>query len=148
MISTTRTLATCLTVAATVVGLQMATSAGAAQDPAPGNPSSGDAAAGRQLYYDYLCYGCHGYTGETGARVFVGSRSANLASEEQFVRFLRGRATVSPDLPSTRMPSYAESTLSDGQAKDIYAFIRTFRSHAPPLERIEVMMQILKAAEQ
>jgi len=132
-------------VAATLLIPWTATAQGTAQPPT--SPVSGDTARGRQLYYEYACYACHGYTGETGARPFVGTWPPTLATEEVFIRFLRGRATVSPELPSTRMPSYGERTLSDQQAKDIYAYIRTFRSHAPPIERIDVMMRILKAAE-
>ena len=108
--------------------------------------ASGSPAAGKTAYYDYACYACHGYTGETGARAFVGNKSPVLASEEAFLRFLRGRATVSPAVSSTSMPSYGASSLSDQKAKDIYAYIRTFTSHAPPLEQIEVLTQILKAA--
>ena len=108
--------------------------------------AEGNAAAGKALYYDYSCYACHGYTGETGARAFVGNKSPVLASEEAFLRFLRGRATISPAVSSTSMPSYGASSLNDQKAKDIYAYIRTFTSHAPPLEQIEVLTQILKAA--
>jgi len=115
---------------------------------APTSPVTGDASRGRDLYYQYACYSCHGYTGETGARAFVPNWPATLATEEIFIRFLRGRATISPDLPSTSMPSYAERTLSDAQAKDIYAFIRTFRSHAPPLEDIDVLQGILDEAQE
>ena len=107
---------------------------------------SGNPTAGKTLYYDYSCYACHGYTGETGARAFVGNKSPVLASEEAFLRFLRGRATISPAVSSTSMPSYGASSLTEQKAKDIYAYIRTFTSHAPPLEQIEVMTQILKAA--
>jgi mono/diheme cytochrome c family protein len=113
---------------------------------APPSRPSGNPAAGKTLYYDYSCYACHGYTGETGARAFVGNRSPVLASEEAFLRFLRGRATLSPAVSSTSMPSYGAGSLSDQKARDIYAYIRTFTSHAPPLEQIEVMTQILKAA--
>lgn len=120
---------------------------GANAAPAPARAAgSGNATAGKTAYYDYACYACHGYTGETGARAFVGNRSPVLASEEAFVRFLRARNTISPAVSSTSMPSYAASTLSDRKAKDIYAYIRTFTSHAPPLEQIEVLSQILKAA--
>jgi len=123
----------------------MALSAAGAQ--AQTAPPSGNATAGKTLYYSYACYACHGYTGETGARAFVGNRSPVLADEDTFTRFLRGRATVAPEVPSTSMPSYSARSLSDRQAKDIYAYIRTFTSHAPPLEQVEVLMQILKAAE-
>lgn len=108
--------------------------------------AAGNATVGKTLYYEYACYACHGYTGETGARAFVGNKSPVLATEEAFLRFLRGRATVAPAVSSTSMPSYGASSLSDQKAKDIYAYIRTFTSHAPPLEQIEVLTQILKAA--
>ena len=64
--------------------------------------AQGNAAKGKDLYNAYTCYGCHGYNGETG-RAFVGNWSANLATEENFIRFLRGRANVAPVQPSTSM---------------------------------------------
>jgi mono/diheme cytochrome c family protein len=111
----------------------------------PTSPVTGSAAAGKQLYFGYTCYGCHGFNGETG-RAFVGNWTSNLASEENFIRFLRGRANVAPATPSTSMPNFAESTMSDKQAKDIYAYIRTFRSHAPELKDIPALNAIIKAA--
>jgi hypothetical protein len=44
------------------------------------------------------------------------------------------------------MPNYDEKTLSDQQAKDIYAFIRTFRSTAAELKDIATLTQIVSAA--
>jgi mono/diheme cytochrome c family protein len=111
----------------------------------PTSPVTGNAAAGKQLYFGYTCYGCHGYNGETG-RAFVGNWSSNLASEENFIRFLRGRANVAPATPSTSMPNFAENTMSDKQAKDIYAYIRTFKSTAPELKDIPTLNAIIKAA--
>ena len=49
--------------------------------------------------YDYSCYACHGFTGETGARTFVPNWPANLATESTFIAFLRGRANLAPDQP-------------------------------------------------
>jgi len=111
----------------------------------PTSPVSGSAAAGKQLYFAYTCYGCHGFNGETG-RAFVGNWSSNLASEENFVRFLRGRANFAPATPSTSMPNFAENTMSDKQAKDIYAYIRTFKSNAPELKDIPTLNAIIKSA--
>src|SRR5260370_28296602 len=65
----------------------------------PTSPVTGNSVNGKALYYSYSCYGCHGYNGETG-RAFVGNWSANLASEENFIRFLRGRANLAPLTPS------------------------------------------------
>jgi mono/diheme cytochrome c family protein len=114
----------------------------------PTSPVTGNAAAGKKLYETYSCYACHGYNGETG-RAFVGNWSANLATESSFITFLRGRANVAPVQPSTSMPNFSADTLSDPQAKDIYAYIRTFKSHAPAnVEDIPVLNQILGAARQ
>jgi mono/diheme cytochrome c family protein len=115
--------------------------------PAPTSPVTGNAAAGKGLYYTFGCYACHGYNGETGARPFVG-RWGNLATEEGFIRFLRGRANVAPLVPSTSMPNFGEASVSDKQAKDIYAYIRTFKSTAPELKEIPTLNAIVDAAKQ
>ena len=111
----------------------------------PTSPVTGNSTNGKALYYNYSCYGCHGFNGETG-RAFVGNWSTNLSTEENFLKFLRGRANVAPPAPSTNMPNFAENTLSDKQAKDIYAYIRTFKSNAPPLQNIPTLNEIVKAA--
>jgi mono/diheme cytochrome c family protein len=111
------------------------------------SPVTGNAVAGKKLYYDHACYSCHGYNGETGARAFVPNWPANLATERSFTAFLRGRANVAPVQPSTSMPNYPAESMSDAQAKDIYAYIRSFKSAPPPLEKIPVMSQILAAAQ-
>jgi len=111
----------------------------------PTSPVTGNSGNGKALYYAYSCYACHGYNGETG-RAFVGNWSSNLASEESFIRFLRGRANVAPLPPSTSMPNFAENTLSDKQAKDIYAYIRTFKSAPPDYKNIPLLNQIIEDA--
>ena len=114
-------------------------------NPPPTSPVTGDPASGKELFYAYSCYACHGYNGETGARPFVGNWG-NLSTEESFLRFLRARANVAPEPKSTSMPNFAENTLPDKQAKDIYAYIRTFKSNAPPLENIPTLNEIVKSA--
>jgi mono/diheme cytochrome c family protein len=108
---------------------------------------TGSAANGRQIYYDQACYGCHGFNGETGSRDLVGTNSPILANEENFVRFLRLRADVAPLLPATRMPNYPENEVSDAGARDLYAFIRSFRLNSPDVEDIPTLQQILESAE-
>jgi mono/diheme cytochrome c family protein len=110
------------------------------------SPVTGNAVAGKKLYYDHACYSCHGFNGETGARAFVPNWPANLATERSFIAYLRGRANVAPVQPSTSMPNYPVESVSDAQAKDIYAYIRSFKSAQPPVEKIPVMNQILAAA--
>jgi mono/diheme cytochrome c family protein len=129
------------------VGLHSAASAQTRATTAPTSPVTGNATAGKKLYYDYACYSCHGYNGETGARAFVPNWPANLATERSFIAYLRGRANVAPVQPSTGMPNYSAESLSDAQARDIYAYIRGFRSNAPPLEKIPTMNQILVGAQ-
>jgi mono/diheme cytochrome c family protein len=111
------------------------------------SPVTGNAVNGKKLYFDYACYSCHGYNGETGARPFVPNWPANLATESSFMAFLRGRANLAPVQPSTSMPNYAAETLTDAQAKDIYAYIRSFKSNAPPADQIATFKQILAGAQ-
>ena len=113
----------------------------------PTSPATGDAVNGKKLYFEYACYSCHGYNGETGVRPFVPNWPANLATESSFIAFLRGRANAAPVQPSTSMPNYAAQTLSDVSARDIYAYIRTFKSNAPPADQIAVFRQILASAQ-
>src|SRR5512145_756772 len=111
------------------------------------SPVTGNAVAGKTLYYDHACYACHGFNGETGARPFVPNLPPNLTTERSFIAFLRGRANVAPVQPSTAMPNYPAESLSDAQARDVYAYIRSFKSAPPPIEKIPVMNQILDAAK-
>jgi mono/diheme cytochrome c family protein len=116
--------------------------------PAPTSPVTGNAVPGKGLFYAYGCYACHGYNGETGARPFVG-RWGNLGTEQAFLTFLRGRVNVAPVTPSTSMPNFSEASLSDKQAKDIYAYIRTFKSSAPAdLKDAPALSAIVEAAKQ
>jgi mono/diheme cytochrome c family protein len=111
------------------------------------SPVTGNAEAGQKLYYDHACYSCHGFNGETGVRPFVPNWPTNLATERTFVAFLRARANVAPVQPSTAMPNYPVESLSDAQARDIYAYIRSFKSAPPTIEKIPVMNEILAAAK-
>jgi mono/diheme cytochrome c family protein len=133
------------------IGLAIGSAQSSAQGPAPAkpltSPVTGNAAAGKKLYYDHACYSCHGFNGETGARPFVPNWPANLATERSFTAFLRGRANLSPVQPSTAMPNYPVESLNDAQARDIYAYIRSFKSAPPPADKIPVMSQILTAAK-
>ena len=130
-----------------VTGIAVALSMVAARAQAPASAATGSPTNGKKLYEAYTCYGCHGFNGETGVRALVASRSANLATESNFIAFLRARANVAPTQPSTSMPNYSAATLPDAQAKDIYAYIKTFRTHAPPVDEIPVFGQILTEAQ-
>jgi len=110
-------------------------------------PVTGNTANGRDLFYAHTCYGCHGFNGETGARDLVGTNSPILATEESFTLFLRQRADQAPLLPSTAMPNFPEKALSNRDAKDLYAFIRSLRLNAPAIEDVPTLKKILESAE-
>jgi mono/diheme cytochrome c family protein len=111
-----------------------------------GAASAQDAARGKQLYYANGCYGCHGFNGQTGARNLVGTNSPIIATPEAFLTFLRGRASNQPMTPSTSMPSFPAKAINDAQAKDIYAYIKTFKVDAPEVKDIPVFTQIQDSA--
>ena len=105
-----------------------------------------DVERGKDLYYAHGCYGCHGFNGETGARDLVATNSPLIASEETFLLFLRLRGDYLPLLPSTRMPAYPESALSDADARDIYAYVSSFELDAPEVESVPAFQEILESA--
>ncbi|MGH8219892.1 MAG: c-type cytochrome [Steroidobacteraceae bacterium] len=106
---------------------------------------SADPARGKQLYFRQGCYGCHGFNGETGVRRLVGSPM--LVRPETFIAYLRLRAAQQPLVPSTRMPRFPASSLSDADALDIYAYVRSFVLHAPDPKRIKAFQKLLESAQ-
>ena len=46
------------------------------------------------------------------------------------------------------MPNYAQESLSDSDALDIYAYIRTFKDDPPAVEDIPALKAILDAAQE
>jgi mono/diheme cytochrome c family protein len=132
------TAAICALAAATLIFIAPAPAAGQ-------TPRAADAAHGKQLYFRHGCYGCHGFTGETGARRLVGSPI--LQSPEAFIAYLRLRADLKPLLPSTTMPSFPASALSDADTLDLYAYVRSFVLHAPDPRGIAAFQKILESAK-
>lgn len=107
---------------------------------------SGDVEKGEQLYYNFACYSCHGYNA-TMRTPLVGDASGIMSSEQVFLTYLRLRADQNPVNPKNAMPNYAASTLSDEQALDIYAYIKSVKDDPPEVEDNPVMQQILDAAK-
>lgn len=107
----------------------------------------GDIEKGEQLYYDFACYSCHGYNA-TMRVPLVGGASGIMSSEQVFLTYLRLRADQNPINPKNAMPNYAASTLSDEQALDIYAYIRSVKDDPPEVEDIPVFVEMLESAKQ
>ena len=87
----------------------------------------GDAVRGKELFLKNYCWSCHGYAGSgaaTGPRL-----SQPRLTAEVFVPFLRNPG---------RMPPFRAEVLSDSEALDIYAYIKTFPP-PPPLDSIPLL---------
>jgi mono/diheme cytochrome c family protein len=94
--------------------------AGALAQDAP----SGDAANGRRVYLADGCFLCHGRAGQGGAMNYPAPAIAQLElPAESFVAFLRGAPND--------MPTYSAAVLSDKEATDIYAFLRSLPGRKP-----------------
>jgi cytochrome c553 len=101
---------------------------------------------GKQAYYDYACYACHGFQG-IGRRNIANRASGILASEEVFLIYLRARGDHNPAISEQSMPHYPASSLPDDVARDIYAYILTFEDTPPPVEDIPALQGIIDDAE-
>ena len=97
----------------------------------------GDAGRGAALFVDYTCYGCHGYTGETGRGPRLNPPRLRQA---QFIGYLRN-----PPNPR-QMPPYRQVDVSDQKLADIYAFLTSLPPASPEAEDIPLLRDILQEA--
>jgi mono/diheme cytochrome c family protein len=85
-----------------------------ADDDAP----KGDAANGKRIYLADGCFECHGRAGQGGNFNYPTPALAQIElPEESFIAFIR-------QAPND-MPSFSTDVLSDKDASDIYAFLRS-----------------------
>lgn len=112
-----------------------------------GVASAQDVDKGEQLYKEYLCYSCHGYNGTSPIRPLANELSGIMTNEALFLTFLRLRTDFNPASASRNMPNYSEASLSDDQARDIYAYVKTFIDEPPEVADDPLMQQILDAAK-
>ena len=103
---------------------------------------SEDSSEGEKLYLSHGCYSCHGYNG-TGRYPLANDISGIMTSEELFTMFLRLRADLNPVSPSNSMPNYSKNVIDDSEAKQIYAYIKTFKDNPPQLEEIPIFKEML-----
>ena len=106
------------------------------------NVLSSDSIEGEKLYLSHGCYSCHGYNG-TGRYPLANDISGIMTSEELFTMFLRLRADLNPVSPSNSMPNYSKNVIDDSEAKQIYAYIKTFKDSPPQLEEIPIFKEML-----
>ena len=103
---------------------------------------SEDSSEGEKLYLSHGCYSCHGYNG-TGRYPLANDISGIMTSEELFTMFLRLRADLNPVSPSNSMPNYSKNVIDDSEAKQIYAYIKTFKDSPPQLVEIPIFKEML-----
>jgi mono/diheme cytochrome c family protein len=100
--------------------------AGSAAGQGGGNPNKG-----KQLYMDYSCYACHGYSGQNGP----GNRLVPMKmAQAAFTAYVRNPRTK-------QMPSYSTKVMTDAQLGDIWAYVRTLPD-APKAEDIKLLKEI------
>ena len=98
----------------------------------PQNQLVGDAARGEPLFADnFNCYACHGFDAQSGERRLV---PLNY-TQEGFITFVQNS-------PLPNMPAYPDA--SPQQLADIYAYIRTIPTDAPPLDELPLLQDILQ----
>jgi mono/diheme cytochrome c family protein len=102
----------------------VATAALAAAGIAVAQTAAGDADNGKRVFLADGCFECHGRAGQGGAMNYPTPAIAQLEMPvESFVAFLR-------DAPRD-MPAYSAGVLSDKDAADIYAYLRSLPGRKP-----------------
>jgi mono/diheme cytochrome c family protein len=85
---------------------------------------TGDAGNGKRIYLADGCFECHGRAGQGGAFNYPAPPLAQIEMPvESFQAFLR-------EAPND-MPTYSTAVLSDSEAADIYAFLRSLPGRKP-----------------
>jgi mono/diheme cytochrome c family protein len=117
---------------ALAAGLLVAGAAGYSQTPAPQPTDS--VAHGKDLFVQYTCYGCHGFSGQNGN----GARLVPMKFPQAgFIAYVRNPPRAN------QMPSYSPKVLPDRDLADIYAYIRSLPDSAPSPASVPVLRDIL-----
>jgi mono/diheme cytochrome c family protein len=104
--------------------ITVATAALTAPGIAVAQTAAGDVGNGKRVFLADGCFECHGRAGQGGAMNYPTPAIAQLEMPvESFVAFLR-------DAPRD-MPAYSAGVLSDKDAADIYAYLRSLPGRKP-----------------
>jgi len=96
----------------------------------PAAPASGNAQNGKELYVKYSCYACHGYDGHGGSGARLVPMRMNLPAFTMYIKNPR------------QMPPYTAKVLSDAQAADLWAYIKTI-PESPAADKIPLLTRII-----
>jgi mono/diheme cytochrome c family protein len=116
--------------AVAVLLLVASPSAQAPRPPVQPAGSSGNAQNGKTLYVKYSCYACHGYDGHGGPGTRLVPMRMNLPG---FTAYLKN---------PRQMPPYTSKVLTDEQAADIWAYIKSI-PESPPASAIPLLSRII-----
>ena len=94
------------------------------------NAATGDATKGKQLYLNYKCYACHGYSGQNGPGMRLVPTRMNLPG---FIAYIRN---------PRQMPPYTARAVPDAHLADIFAYVQTL-PRSPSAKDIPLLTQIL-----
>jgi mono/diheme cytochrome c family protein len=94
------------------------------------NAATGDAKNGKELYLNYKCYACHGYSGQNGPGTRLVPTRMNLPGFTAYVRNPR------------QMPPYTAKAVPDTHLVDIFAYLLTL-PRSPSAKDIPLLTQIL-----
>jgi mono/diheme cytochrome c family protein len=87
-------------------------------------PPAGNAENGKRIFVADGCFMCHGRAGQGGAFNYPAPALAQIEMPvESFQAFLRE--------PPNDMPAYSTAVLSDQDAADIHAFLRSLPGRKP-----------------
>ena len=95
--------------------------------------TQGNAQSGKELYLKLSCYACHGYDGHGGA----GARLVPMRMNQPgFTLYLRN---------PRQMPPYTAKVVSDQQAADLWAYIKSM-PESPGADKIPLLSRIIAAS--
>ena len=103
---------------------------------AAASAQTGNAAAGKALYNDkFMCYTCHGYSGQNGS----GARLVPMKRDQAaFIAYVRN-----PSQPN-RMPSFSPKVMSDAEVADLYAYIKSLPNSEPDPKTLPLLRDLIK----
>jgi mono/diheme cytochrome c family protein len=96
----------------------------------PASTPAGNSQNGKALYEKFSCYACHGYDGHGGAGARLVPTRMNAPGFTAYIRNPR------------QMPPYTEKVLSDGQAADLFAYIKAM-PESPSADKLPLLTRIM-----
>ena len=96
---------------------------------------AGNAGNGKELFLKYGCYQCHGYSGQNGPGKHLVPMKFSQAA---FTAYIRNPVKTNQ---MDWMPSFSEKVITNAQAGDIYAYIKTLPD-APAAKDIPLLTDI------